>query len=695
MSRLAVALLLTSTILVQPFVTLAKTSNDPSANQQWYLNTIHASTAWDITTGSKNVVVAVLDTGLDITHPDLVGNIWVNPKEIAGNGLDDDHNGFIDDVNGWDFVDDDNTVSPDPASEQVAASHGTLIAGMIAAVGNNATGITGLNWHASLMSVRMLGADGSGDSAIAADAVDYAVANGADVINMSFAGLNADSVLRNAIGRAYAAGVVVVSAMGNDSQDTDAVAVYPACLGTTDHDWVIGVASSSELDTASSFSNYGHNCTDITAPGENIYGLMYHNPSAGYNNLYDGGWNGTSMASPVIAGAAALLLAAFPDLSPDQVRNSLKLGVDPLHLTPAQRGKWGAGRINIAQALAFAAQFSNHSGIDPTSPDSASAPSSTNESEPSGSSASTANPKTELSSAHLAFGNTSTLPPTVNLRTGDGSAIASFNAYASTYTGGIKVALGNVEGKGKDDVVTGTGLGGGPQVRVFTSTGALVSQFFAYDSTSRQGVDVATGDINGDGTDEIITAVGGGVSRDIVAYSARGVEQLRFTASQFPVSAPLRVATGDIDGDGQAEFIVTAGAGSAAEVALYDSNGTFLRQFAPYAASFQGGVYVAAGDLDGDGKAEIVTGTGDGGGPQVRIFNADGTVKGSFFAFDSTTRHGVGVAVADTDRDGVAEIIAAPGPTMTTVKIMTLAGLTKSFFDLAVGGHEGTAVAAW
>ena len=680
-------------IAAQPFAALARTPNDPAYNQQWYLDTIHAPAAWDTQTGSKNVVVAVLDTGVDITHPDIASNIWVNPHEIPDNNKDDDSNGYIDDVNGWDFVEDNNHVTPDDSGNRIATSHGTLIAGTIAAEGNNGEGITGINWHASIMSVRMLDVDGTANSAIAADAVDYAVANGADIINLSFAGLNADTVLRTAISRAYAAGVVVVAAMGNDSQDTDVVSVYPACLGTTDHDWVIGVASSAEGDIASDFSNYGRNCTDITAPGENIYGLMYHNSATGYNLLYDGGWNGTSMASPVIAGAAALLLSAFPDLTPDQVRNSLKLGVDPLHLTLDQRGKYGSGRVNLAQALAIAAQFSNNSGLDPTHADSSSTPITITDGT-TDQPVVTVRPST-TGPAHLAFGNTSSLAPIVDLRSVDGTSIATFLAYADTYIGGIKVALGDVEGKGYDDVVTGTGLGGGPQIRVFTTTGALVSQFFAFDSTSRQGVDVATGDVDGDGTEEIITSVGSGVSNDIIAFSYRGLEKVHFTASQFPDTASLRVAVGDIDGDGLSEFIVSAGQGSAAQVSFYRADGTFLRTFAPYATSFTGGVYVASGDIDGDGIDEIVTGTGDGGGPQVRVFNGDGSVKNSFFAFDSTSRHGVRVAVADTDRDGIAEIIAAPGPTMTTVKILSASGLAKSLFDIVSGGHEGLAVAAW
>ena len=247
------------------------------------------------------MIVAVLDTGVDLDHPDLKGNIWVNDDEESGNNVDDDDNGFVDDVYGWDFVQGDNTPVPSPSGSEAAVSHGTLIAGIIGARGNNAVGVAGVAWNVKIMSVRMLNAAGSGDAATAAKAVDYAVANGADVINLSFAGDNADKVLRLAVQRAYTAGVIVVAAMGNEGRDTDDVSVYPACLRDGDHDWVIGVASSDKRDTPSTFTNYGTNCTDLAAPGEDMYGLAYENKAQGFADAYGGLWSGTSMASPIVA----------------------------------------------------------------------------------------------------------------------------------------------------------------------------------------------------------------------------------------------------------------------------------------------------------------------------------------------------------------------------------------------------------
>lgn len=342
-------------------VALAATPNDSSYSQQWYLDQIQAPTAWETTTGSHNVIVAVLDAGTDLDHPDLANNLWQNSGEIADNNTDDDHNGYIDDVSGWDFVDDDNDSSPnDGSSADVdAVSHGTLIAGLIGAVGDNHKGVAGVSWDVTVMPIRMLDAVGSGSSTEAIEAVEYAVAMGADVINLSFAGDSDDTRLRDAVRDAYRAGVVVVAAMGNEDRDTDRRPVYPACYFSDTEDWVIGVGSTDGDDFRSIFSNYGSDCLDLSAPGEDIYGLAFQNPADGFNDLYLGGWSGTSMSSPLVAGAAALLLSAYPDLTPEDITNVLKLSVDPINVANnALKSKAGAGRLNLARALEYGAQFS-------------------------------------------------------------------------------------------------------------------------------------------------------------------------------------------------------------------------------------------------------------------------------------------------------------------------------------------------
>ena len=344
-----------------PGSAFAKTPNDPDYNEQWYLPQIDAESAWDVTTGSSDVLIAVLDAGFDMDHPDLVDQYTTNTGETAGNNKDDDGNGYIDDVRGWDFIGNDADPSPETTQADAsadAAEHGSLVAGLIAAEGNNAEGVAGVIWKAKILPLRVLDETGAGDSRAASDAIDYAVAMGADVINMSFAGDTSDTTFRNAIQDAYEAGVVVIAAMGNDGINTSSHPVYPACFGTSDDDWVIGVGSTNDIDYRSLFSNYGA-CTDLSAPGEGIYGVSYEDDSGDFDEAYQGGWDGTSMAAPLVAGAAALLKSEYPTLTPTDIRNILKLSVDPIHVrSTSMSDKVGAGRLNVARALEYGAQFS-------------------------------------------------------------------------------------------------------------------------------------------------------------------------------------------------------------------------------------------------------------------------------------------------------------------------------------------------
>lgn len=342
----------------------ALTPGDPLFSQQWYLTQIGAPQAWDKTTGSTDVVVAVLDTGFDMDHPDLVRNVWHNGDEIEGDGIDNDDNGFVDDVHGWDFVDDDAQPLPDKTKpfDEDAIPHGSIIAGVIGATATNGEGIVGINWNVRLMNVRILNNQGTGNSGAATDAITYAVENGADVINLSFTGFEIDDRFKAALRRAFETGVVVVAAVGNAPEgiNVDEKPIYPACHGENEEeDWVIGVASSDKTDTKSVFSNYGALCTDVAAPGEDIVSTGYHDTSwtPFAMSKYLGGLSGTSMAVPMVAGAAALLKAAYPSITPEQVETVLRLSADPIKATGDAVGKVGAGRLNIARALELAPQF--------------------------------------------------------------------------------------------------------------------------------------------------------------------------------------------------------------------------------------------------------------------------------------------------------------------------------------------------
>src|SRR5262249_28581701 len=215
-----------------------------------------APLAWDVVQGSPDVVVGVIDTGIDYTHPDLVANMWTNPGEIPGNGIDDDGNGFVDDVYGYDFANDD----PDPSDDY---GHGTHVAGTIGAVGNNSVGIAGVSWRVRLMAIKFIGANGSGSSSGAVRAVNYAVQMGARLTSNSWGGRGNSIALREAIAAAQAAGQLFVAAAGNSSSNNDTNPFYPASY---DLDNVIAVGAIESDGDRATFSNFGQT-VDVYAPG--------------------------------------------------------------------------------------------------------------------------------------------------------------------------------------------------------------------------------------------------------------------------------------------------------------------------------------------------------------------------------------------------------------------------------------------
>ncbi len=350
---------------VMPGFASALVPDDAQIGNQWHLDQIQAYEAWDTRTNADDIVVAIIDGGVYYSHPDLLANIWNNPGEVMGDGIDNDRNGYVDDVVGWDYVDDDEDPSPDPNADEVsetAMHHGTVVAGIIGAIGDNGIGIAGINWGVQMMILRALDSVGEGNAYDVSDAIYYAVENGADVINLSLTGYESAPALETAIEYAYANEVVVVAAMGNENIDTDITTVYPACLRLADLDYVIGVTATDFDDQKADFSNYGSECSDISAPGVAIFSTIYEDLEAGYLGAYMDGWTGTSFASPMVAGAVAMLLAEYPSLTPSQVQLALELGADPLNLGPTYRGKLGTGRLNLDKALDIGAVYSEQNG---------------------------------------------------------------------------------------------------------------------------------------------------------------------------------------------------------------------------------------------------------------------------------------------------------------------------------------------
>lgn len=333
--------------------------NDTRYSSQWHHDSdeagVRSQAAWNTQTGSDDVVVAVIDSGVDTDHEDLADNMWLNPGEVADNGIDDDNNGFVDDVYGYDFVDSDGNPNPAPdgvddddyAGVDTSVEHGTHVAGIIGATGNNAAGIAGVSWDVSIMGVRVLNDEGSGTDSDIVGGIEYAAANGADIINLSLGGYGASSILQDAIEAAANDGVLIIAAVGNDAVSIDSNEFYPACYDS----YVTAVSSTGATGLASSFSNFanGDDClVDIAGPGELIYSTLYTDDAEfGFTTDY-GYMTGTSMATPVVSGVAALLKAQDSTLDRVSMNNLLQNNARDIGIAR----KYGTGLVNASASLA-------------------------------------------------------------------------------------------------------------------------------------------------------------------------------------------------------------------------------------------------------------------------------------------------------------------------------------------------------
>jgi subtilisin family serine protease len=341
---------------------------DPEYSKQLHLPKIRCPEAWDIGTGSTNVIIAVVDSGVDLDHPDLVDRIWTNPGEIAGNGIDDDGNGYIDDVHGWDFYYDDNDPNPIPngidenldgdADEQV--NHGTLVAG-IAAASANGWGTVGVSWQTKIMPLKVFPDDGTTYVSTVVEAMYYAADMGAHIVNLSL-GAGYEASFTDPIVQIWNQGGLTVAAAGNERREfTDSSSTWlsPACNNgpnpLTDN-MVLGVGGVNLSDQKASWSNYDASTAgtfvEVFAPGVNIYGPGVYYPSVSGFTSYFTVNSGTSFAAPMASGLAALLKAQ------NMARNGAELirlicnGCDDIDAqNPGFAGKMGYGRVNAARSM--------------------------------------------------------------------------------------------------------------------------------------------------------------------------------------------------------------------------------------------------------------------------------------------------------------------------------------------------------
>ncbi len=303
--------------------------NDPLFSSQWSLPKIQAGKAWEHSIGSSRVVVAVADSGIDYLHEDLAANIWRNPGEICDNGIDDNGDGYVDNCYGINTINN----SGDPMDDQ---GHGTFVSGIIGAVGNNAKGISGVNWDVSLMALKFMGPDGTGRVSDLIQAIEFAVDKNVRIFNMSFGSYNFSRFEKEAMENA--SDILFIAAAGNEALNNNISPLYPASYDLPN---IISVAASNQSDNLVAFSNYGSRSVSLAAPGMSIV-------STRLDDSY-GSFSGTSAAASVVSGAAALVLSANADLTVDRLRDRILMNVDAL---PGLEGKvLTGGRLNIYKSL--------------------------------------------------------------------------------------------------------------------------------------------------------------------------------------------------------------------------------------------------------------------------------------------------------------------------------------------------------
>ena len=320
-------------------------TNDPSSGDQWSLQKSEVFSALELANQqtSQNpapILVAVIDTGVDLQHPDLKNNLFINEKEIPNNGIDDDHNGLVDDVQGYNFAakpDDQDHNEENPTSAQDDFNHGSHVAGIIGAIQNNHIGISGIAPHVKILPIRWM-IKGSGWGSDAIEAIHYAVKMGARIINTSWGGIGYSKALEEAVREAESKGILFVASAGNNKTDNDTVPRHPANLRFSN---VISVANTDEKDVLAKSSNFGLKQVELAAPGENILSTILNQ---GYGKL-----SGTSMAAPHVSGIAALLLSINPNLTAQEIK---KILMETATQLPSLQGKTiSGGRVNALEAV--------------------------------------------------------------------------------------------------------------------------------------------------------------------------------------------------------------------------------------------------------------------------------------------------------------------------------------------------------
>ncbi len=628
------------------------TPNDPSRTSQWHIAKVQAYQAWDVIRGdaTRTAIISIVDTGVYWMHPDLAANMWVNePEDLNGNGqldsgdlngLDDDGNGYVDDVIGWDNGHNDN----DPREE--TPTHGTHVAGCASEVTDNGYMGAGLGFSARLMANK--GANSNNQLTAVYQAMTWATENGAHIINCSWGSTYYNSGYQNLINGIHASGVMVIAAAGNENNSNF---FYPASYNN-----VFAVAATSQNDTKASFSSYG-SYVDISAPGVAI-------PSTWATSSWDA-LSGTSMASPITAGLAGLLKAANPSWGPDDIADVIMASADDIDdLNPSYRGQLGAGRINAYAALAslsspnlqpsdIAITITNDDGDGILNPGESASMVVTLENIWADASNVTAtlrdSDEFSVGDSSASYGNImsgessdnsdspftltagSAVPPgiyslSLHITADDYMVDVDIDVELSLDQTGFPIDInGNIESSplifdfdrdGANEIIVGASSN---MVYAFEADGSNCAGWPKATTDDVLGAP-AVGDLAGNGTNQVVA-----VSKDgkIYAWNSNGTLMPNFPVDKggLSYSAPMLI---DMDGNGDLELVF--GSFSDSKIYALNHDGS---DFSGWPFTDAGRLYSSptSGDIDGDNKSEIIYGDFDG---NVHVLNEDGSEVSGF-----------------------------------------------------------------
>ena len=610
--------------------------NDAYYGNQWYLKRIIAPQAWDTINKSPDIIVAVIDSGVQTNHPDLRDNLWLNTKEIPNNKKDDDQNGYIDDYYGWDFV--NHIPDPNPkfnlGFSHEGMVHGTVIAGILAAQGDNKRGVTGVTWQTKIMNLKALDDQGQTDANKIIEAINYAVNHGARIINLSFAGFSYSHGVQQAIRRAYDHGVVVVAAAGNDisggyGSSLDRQPLYPVCHDDPNGDnLVIGVAATGPLDQKAFFSSYGKNCIDITAPGLSFYStsLMadkYNIQDQPFNKYYDGYWSGTSFAVPLVSGTLALMMQTNPSLKPRQIVELLLSSADNLDkANPNFIGQLGRGRLNMAKAVEAAAHY-------------------------------------HANTSRLLFSQDNRQIYLLN----EEKKVETLFSVGDDFKTGFNLASGDLNNDGQAEIIVAAKAGNPPWVKIFNQNGQLLNSWLAYKANFLGGVQIAVGDVNNNGLAEIITGPGAGYQPEVRIFNQSGKLLGSFLAYAKNFSGGVNLAVGDLDYNGYGEIVTAPASRGGPHIRIFNNQGRVINQFMAFDKEERNGYQVAVAAVYNSTKqspSKIIVAPGPQMSPYLKIFNQQGRLEWRFAPLGLNLAGGLAVLAGDLNQNGQPEIIAAP-----------------------------------